>query len=525
MADNGWVADESWQPDAGERTWGDVGRSALQTVDDGVRAAANAVTFGMADRFAGAMPGGGGTDAEVRRSEEARKRSPYASIAGDVGGSLALPGFGAEALAARMGGGLAARAGAYGLTGAGTGAAQGAGTTYSGNLPDYVNNAAVGGVMGGVLGAAGGALFGRGPATARTPTLAEQRQATTQAYDRLRQSDAMYDGNAFGRRAQAVERRFADDYLTPREASYAFRGIDDMHRTAQGTPGIRQTVTPSQMDWIRKGVNRAYDDVGPAARSEQEGARTFNRSLDDFVINPPPGAVIPGFEQSAAEAAQIATRARALNAAKERMRVVEDMTTRAMDTTGATHSGLNFQNEMRKQYRGLLRPDKRGRSDAQREGFDQGEIAAMRGFTRGGSDRMDNFYRWAQKAGGGGGGLGFTVTSGIMGTAGGTAGHYFKDDPALGSALGVGIPLAATLATMHGNRRAQAATDAIRDRIAQRNPLFNPNAGTVPGYGYPRVAKGTRDAVTLEMLKQDPGDYLVSREDGVTRIRPNDGRN
>jgi hypothetical protein len=84
-----------------------VGRGAFQTVDDAVRAAANAVTFGMADRFAGAMSGKG-TDEEVRLSEEARKRSPYASIVGDVGGVVALPGIGGRQFAARYGGGLLA---------------------------------------------------------------------------------------------------------------------------------------------------------------------------------------------------------------------------------------------------------------------------------------------------------------------------------------------------------------------------------------------------------------------------------
>src|SRR6187399_507886 len=58
--------------------WGETLGRWGQTADDAVRAAANAVTFGMADRLAGLT--GGGTDAQVKLSEEARKRSPYASI-------------------------------------------------------------------------------------------------------------------------------------------------------------------------------------------------------------------------------------------------------------------------------------------------------------------------------------------------------------------------------------------------------------------------------------------------------------
>src|SRR5262245_60577946 len=151
MAASDWVG-ASDEPAAAPppKTWGDTAWGAVQTADDAVRAAANALTFGMADRFAGYM-GGEGTDAEVKKSEAARERSPVASVVGDVGGSLLIPGFGAEALAARATpyvGNLAARAGAYGLTGAATGAAQGAGNTYTGNLPDYVQNALVGGAFG-----------------------------------------------------------------------------------------------------------------------------------------------------------------------------------------------------------------------------------------------------------------------------------------------------------------------------------------------------------------------------------------
>jgi hypothetical protein len=188
MAADDWV--DASTPPAGN-TWWDTAKNVGQTADDVARAAANAVTFGMADRFAGYM-GGQGTDAEVAKSEAARARSPYASVVGDVGGSLALPGFGAEALAARLGGGLGARAAGYGLTGAASGAAQGAGSTYTGNLPDYLTNATIGGAMGGVLGAGLGGAFGGRPQVSRAavPTQPEAHAAAEGAYDALARSGA-----------------------------------------------------------------------------------------------------------------------------------------------------------------------------------------------------------------------------------------------------------------------------------------------------------------------------------------------
>jgi hypothetical protein len=103
----------------------------LTTADDTVRAVANSATFGMADRFAGAMEGltsgqgyRAGVDAEVAKTAAARERSPVATTVGDITGALAIPGFGAARLAARYGGGLLARAGAYGGTGRNLGAAR-----------------------------------------------------------------------------------------------------------------------------------------------------------------------------------------------------------------------------------------------------------------------------------------------------------------------------------------------------------------------------------------------------------------
>src|SRR5262245_50429425 len=116
MAADDWVADDS-----SGGSWWDTAKWVGQTADDAVRATANAMTFGMADRLAGYL-GGEGTDAEVAKSAAARERSPVASIAGDVAGSVALPSFGAARLTAAATpyiGNLAGRTLGYGLTGAG----------------------------------------------------------------------------------------------------------------------------------------------------------------------------------------------------------------------------------------------------------------------------------------------------------------------------------------------------------------------------------------------------------------------
>src|SRR6187455_3298349 len=93
-------ASGKWQEEH-PTTWSD-------TLNDFGRATSNAVTFGMANRAKALIesykhPGTTYDEQlaeQARKTDEARERSPVVSTVGDVYGSLALPGFGAEALAA-----------------------------------------------------------------------------------------------------------------------------------------------------------------------------------------------------------------------------------------------------------------------------------------------------------------------------------------------------------------------------------------------------------------------------------------
>ena len=154
---------------------------------------------------------------------------------------MAIPGFGAEALAARMGGGLAARAGAYGATGALTGAAQGAGNTYSGEAGDYAQNAAIGGALGGALGAAGGSIFGRGPAVSRAqvPTQEELWAAKNAGYDALGNSGARYEQQPLRDLANQTEQQLLADRYHWRDSPGTWRGIEEAR--VGGAPGQLNT--------------------------------------------------------------------------------------------------------------------------------------------------------------------------------------------------------------------------------------------------------------------------------------------
>jgi len=151
-------------------------------LDKGVRMAANGMTFGLADRFAGGMDALTGRapsyDAGVRaqraETEAVRAANPGAAAVAEAAGGLAS-GAGlvksGVTLAGRVGSGLLPRVLGYGAEGAAYGGVHGAGGTYSDRIGDYIENAkkgaTTGALIGGALPVAGstaGALYRSGAA-------------------------------------------------------------------------------------------------------------------------------------------------------------------------------------------------------------------------------------------------------------------------------------------------------------------------------------------------------------------------
>jgi hypothetical protein len=478
-----------------------------------VRAAANAATFGMADRFAGYM-GGAGTDTEVKRSEEARQRSPSASVVGDVAGAAAIPGFGAEALAARLGGGALARGAAYGGTGAITGAAQGAGNTYTGNPSDYLLNAGIGGGIGAVTGGIGGAALGARPS--RPPaaaTIPEQRLTTDTAYTALRANPVRYGAEPLAQRADDLERNF---YTNPRQRAIprfsptSFEALDEMRAPAiaarRAGGGAVADVGPGDLEFTRSLLN-----IIPQTKEHGRdliAAKIVKRGLDDFIENPPVGAVLPGAANAAAAklAAVQGRLARESHAGAERSQISQNLTRRAESRAGSNYSGLNTEAELRKEYRAFTTPDIRsGRSKAKNAGFNADEIAAMERFHQGVDTSLRNKIRYLGNLGGGGGGLG-TLAAGGLGV--GASAAYATDDPRWFAAIGA--PAAGFGLRTVGNRIAMKNIRALDEMIRMRNPtsqMLQATQPRIPGGGSAINAKAARDLIALELIKrqaQDP---------------------
>lgn len=502
---------------AGKSIWNDPAGS-LQTTDDAVRAAANTVTFGGADRLAGYMSSGGpqtmsglitgqkpltydeAVNAEVKKSEEARTRSPTASTVGDVAGSFAIPGLGAETLAARAGGGALARALAYGGTGAVTGAAQGAGNTYTGNLSDYLWNAGKGGGMGLVTGATGGAVFGQRPSMPpAAATIPEQRATTDLAYTALRANPTRYDPAHFAQRANNLEQNFYTNpnFVTEREFSPAsFRTLDRM-REPQPSTAATGGLTPGQIDLSRQLLKNAD------TRTDKTAAGYVRRGIDDFVENPPVGAVLPGAgnAQSARDAAAQALLARQSHAGAERSQISENLRRKAEAEANSRNSGLNVEAKLRSAYADFTKPNvKTNRSRAQNAGFNADEIGAMEQFHSGVDTPLRNTIRYLGNLGGGGGGLGALAVGGV---GVGASAAYASDDPRWYAA--VGAPLAGLALRGVGNRIAQNNISALDQMIRMRNPTsqyLQMTQPRIPGGGSATNAKATRDLIAIELAKR-----------------------
>lgn len=235
-----------------------------ETVDAFVRGAANAATFGFADRLAaaaGAATGIGGERGEYAKNlatqraiDEANlKEHSVATIGGNLAGALALP-VGAAGQAATLGGRMAA--------GAGMGAAQGA--LYGvGSSPDLTNLPQVAGNMG--AGAGVGALVGgAAPAVVEGLGLAAKtaldRSGLAAAYQGFRNPE----GAAAGIVADAMRR----------DAAAGSAGIDNYtgrYAVSQGQPIVAADM----------GGDATKRLARTAANMSDDAQRTLNNVVND----------------------------------------------------------------------------------------------------------------------------------------------------------------------------------------------------------------------------------------------------
>jgi len=512
------TAPDATPPPGAVTSWWETAKNYGQTADDAVRAAANVLSFGMADRLAG-LTNPGGTAAEVKKSEAARERSPIASVAGDVAGGVAIPGLGGGMLAARgLQAGLRpaiARAVGYGAEGAAVGAGQGAGTTYSGVPSDYVKNAVTGGALGGALGGTFGSILGpRNPGmrtTAEAPASAATQRVADRGYDMLRASPAQYEGPAARQLGDRVAQRLQN--FDPTYTPTSTRAVERL-RAFDNWP-TSQSVTPAQFDLVRQSIN----EIPAIAGKDIKAGRTVKNMIDEFLAAPPPGSVRPGFEREAAEAARTARIATDSHAGAARARAVENLQTSARNATGREGNLAERQASKLATFidpaTAAGRNRMRGFNAAEREAF-QDVVTPGRGqsLLKSAGDLLSG----SSTPGGP------IAAATVLGGAGGLAGHYFKDDPVMGTAVGATIPLLGMAMKGGANRMSAKAFDRALDLVRQRNPLYAHRVANAameePGK---HGSQMLRDAITAGLVGQGFG-QVDSVEDEPLRITVNPRR-
>jgi hypothetical protein len=304
-------------------------------------------------------------------------------------------------------------------------------------------------VGGAILGAGGASRIARATdaravaATAPTVGRADLDAATGAGYRHPEIQALQIDSAGANRMIDSVVRSLTRDRFSEKQAASTYDALRGLR-----TPEFGVNHTLQDFDATRRILNTIAADGG----TEGAAARRAVRSIDAYTLRVPQGDVIAG---DAREAGRALHEARANAAAGFRDQRIQDLIERAQNTAGATHSGGNLENELRKGVRSLLnsRDGMRGFSDAER--------AALQAFARGSASA--NILRRVSKILGGGGGLGQLASSAMGSAVAGPVGMIAA--PALGIAA---------------NRLGSAAALNNLQRIAGQVRLRSPAGALLP---------------------------------------------
>lgn len=464
----------------------------LSNVADVLKPASNTFSFGMRDRLEGlyrrltgeAPSVSEGIDQAVADSAMRRERSPYLSVVGDVAGGTAqaaVPGIGATGrnISLALGGAgrgampAAARALGYGIEGGLLGGAQAAGHTYSGRPEDYAKNAIIGGALGTVLGAPGGAAFAdvAPRSLAKTPTSKELMQSSRDSYTATHQIPIDYSAKKFWNGVDALEQTL---YGTTNQVKsptvWEVMRLAREGRAQANKPGVvGATVSPKNIDELRQQLSGVREPGASAAR----------QWLDSFMQQPQ--NVVRGTDAQRNAITQRLLEARGDYHAAKRTQAIEDINQYAADKGIAPQAQLKT----------LLNPKgKEGKYYTEQEKDDVRRAVSK-------LSRGEAMTTVGNLMGGGGG-----VPMGMYG-AGSVTGALASGD--LKPLLAAAIPVAGKGVMALGNRAKMTAAEDLADTMAMRSPLYRQRAANAPvvaGPGLGNISEATRNALTIEMLNQ-----------------------
>lgn len=337
-------------------------KKGAQAVDDAVRATANGMTFGVADRLAGALSGEG-TEAERARTQAGRERHPVATAIGEIGGSVASVGglaksgitasrFAGQKLLPRM---LAGSADSLAINEA----------FNAGEGRDFGENAGLAAAIGAGSPAVGDLLAKgvskvAGAMAKRPPVMTgdQLKQAGTDALEQANARGVMYTPQAMKRLRDNAVREMADFGYHPSNQPGAAAALSELDRLAN------QNVTLKGLHSARKLVQGGFNTQNP---SNNEALNRIVAQIDDLIANPQTGDVFG----NAGAAADDFARFRDLYSRGAKTQRIADLLEKARLQASSTGSGGNVDNATRQKLRTILTDKKAGR------GFTADEKAAI----------------------------------------------------------------------------------------------------------------------------------------------------
>lgn len=365
-------------------------RTAIQSLDDAARWAANFATFGYADKLAagmGSLTGAGQYDEllkqERARSTAAEENVPLAAkiplgIAGAVPLVLAGGPAGALAAGAKIAGaaprvtGLLSQAAAPATTAGriGAGVAEGAALgalEATGRDTNVGEGATLGALLGGGGAAAVSPILSRLTTQRTSVTPAALKDATDAAYALARSKEVLIKPqsfNDFSSSAKKAAQDFALDPVLQPKATRVFERISEL----SGRP-----VSLTEIDNLRRVIGSSAES---ASRSERKIASILNDKLDDYVRSIDPAKNVMLGKGDAQAGIDAFNEGRKFFQRGSKAETIDRLIRRA-ETTAPNYSASGMENALRTQFRQLSLNDRRMR------GFNAAERKAIESVARG----------------------------------------------------------------------------------------------------------------------------------------------
>ncbi len=244
--------------------------------------------------------------------------------------------------------------------------------------------------------------------------------------------------------AAQIENKLTRDGLTTRNAKPVYEALETLKNPPPG--GV---VTSHNFDNLRKEMVQATQSIDGSVR--RAAGQTIGE-LDNYLASLPASHVIKG---NAQQASALFKEARGNWAALKRLEQAGGKIELGQLNAGTANSGQNLDNNIRQAIKQLIRPDKYGKSQAQKSGFSKEEIVQMNKIARGTS--AGNLVRTLGNMAGGGLGIGVPITAGI-------AAYHLGPE-------GAAVPIAGYGLRKLGNALTARQAGRLERMVGQRSPL------------------------------------------------------